>query len=232
MPKEFQDITFKLVEFRKELDQFRELLNSQETFGEREIQDFFNKSLHLCAYIGVGARLSIGIAKQVASQFVLNHFIADIAFGTREKSFCMVELEDADPTSVLHKVGKKAMKEWAPRFEHGFSQLVDWFCWLDGQKNTPDFQKCFGYGHIDFVGLLLVGRTQGLEADDIRRLRWRKHNVIIDSHPVFCMTYDELYDGLNEAYELHAAAYQVESNPGSVPDGQPRRTPGSRNWPI
>jgi hypothetical protein len=27
------------------------------------------------------------------------------------------------------------------------------------------------------------------------------------------MTYDELYDGLKESYELHAAAFAVESTP-------------------
>jgi hypothetical protein len=149
----------------------------------------------------------------------MGDFTADLAFGTREKSFCLVELEDGDPTSVLDKVGKKATKEWAKRFEHGFSQLVDWFCLLDGQKHTPSFQKCFGYGYIDFVGLMLVGRTKGLTDDDIRRLRWRKHNVVVDSHAVFCMTYDELYDQLKESFELHAAAFAVESKP-ATPSGQ------------
>ncbi len=119
---------------------------------------------------------------------------------------------------------------------------MDWFCLLDGQKNTPDFHKCFGYGHIDFVGLLLVGRTRGLSDDDIRRLRWRKHNVVVASHPVFCMTYDELYEGLKESYELHAAAFSVEAPPAAstgqaaeanaapaqAPPAQPTTTEGDK----
>lgn len=214
MAKEFTDIAFTLAEFRKELERFRALLKSKAILGERELQGFFDESLHLTACMGFAAGLGIGIAKQVASQFgLMGDFTADLAFGTREKGFCLVELEDADPASVLDKVGKKATKEWARRFEHGFSQLVDWFCLLDGQKNTPAFHKYFGYGHIDFVGLLLVGRTEGLTDDDVRRLRWRKHNVVVASHHVFCMTYDELYEGLKEAYELLAAAYAVESKP-------------------
>jgi hypothetical protein len=221
MVKEFNDITFNSVAFQNELAQFEILLKSKEILGERELQRFFDQARHLTAYIGVGASLGIGIAKQVAKQFVLmGDFIADLAFGTREKSFCVVELEDGDPTSVLEKVGNKATKEWSRRLEHGFSQLIDWFCLLDGQKNTPSFQKNFGYGHIDFVGLLLVGRTKGLSEDDLYRVRWRKHNVVVASHPIYCMTYDELYEGLKEAYELHAAAFTAETKPATQTDQQ------------
>jgi hypothetical protein len=236
MAKEFKDITFSPVEFKKELEKFEALLKLKPILEENEIQDFFDNARNLTAYVGIGAGLGMSIAKQVESQLVLmGDFIVDIAFGTREKAFCLVELEDGDPKSVLTKVGPrekpKATKEWGRRFEHGFSQLVDWFCLLDGQKGTPDFQKYFGYGHIDFVGLLLVGRNEGLSQDDVRRLRWRKHHVLVDSHPVFCMTYDELYEGLKETFELHAAAFTVESNPpaqagqGAVPN--PPAPPGT-----
>src|SRR5437763_7142163 len=145
-----------------------------------------------------------------------SNIVDNNAICNRDKDYCLVKLEDADPKSVQKKPRTKATKEWGKRFEHGFSQLVDWFCLLDGQKNTPDFQRLFGHGHIDFVGLLLVGRNSGLSQDDIRRLRWRKHNVVVDSHHVYCMTYDELYDQLKESFELHAAAFTVESNPAAL----------------
>ena len=184
------------------------------------MQRLLKKSLHLTAYIGAAVGLNIGIAKQVAYEYALiGDYAADIVFGNRERQFCFVELEDGDPKSVLRKVGKKATKEWAPRFEHGFSQIVDWFCLLDGLKSTPPFQKNFGYGHIDFVGLLLIGRNEGLEDDDLRRFRWRKHHVIVDSHPVVCMTYDDLYNELNEVFQLYAAAFNVEAAPAS-PEGK------------
>lgn len=71
----------------------------------------------------------------------------------------------------------------------------------------------FGYGNIDFTGLLLIGRNEGLDADDMRRLRWRTHNVIVDSHPVVCMTYDDLYKELKEGYERYLAAFTVGPSP-------------------
>jgi hypothetical protein len=118
---------------------------------------------------------------------------------------------------VLARVGRKATKEWSRRFEHGFSQIVDWFCHLDDFKKTDRFHRNFGYGHIDFVGLLLIGRNEGLDADDVRRLRWRTHNVIVNSHAVVCMTYDDLFRELNEGFERYSAAFQAETAPAQRP---------------
>jgi hypothetical protein len=193
--------------------QFRDLLNSNRILGEREIQSFFKASSHLTAHIGM-ALGNIGVATQVAYEFqLLGDYAADIVFGNREKRFCFVELESGDSDAVLAKVGKKSTKEWSKHFEHGFSQIVDWFCHLDDFKKTDRFHRNFGYGHIDIVGLLLIGRNEGLDADDIRRLRWRTHNVIVDSHPVVCMTYDDLYKELKDGDQRYAAVFNTETNP-------------------
>jgi hypothetical protein len=213
MSKDFTEVAFNHVQFKNELDQFSDLLNEKEILSEREIQEFFNTSLHLTAHIGM-AFGNIGVAKQVAYEFqILGDYGADIIIGNREKQFCFIELENGDPDSVLLRVGKKSTKEWSKHLEHGFSQIVDWFCHLDDFKKTDRFHRNFGYGHVDFVGLLLIGRNKGLDTDDIRRLRWRTHNVIVNSHPVVCMTYDDLYKELKEGYERYAAAFKVETNP-------------------
>jgi hypothetical protein len=213
MSKDFTEVAFNPKQFKKELDQFGALLESTKIFSERDIQALFKASLHLTAYIGTTFG-NIGVARQVAYEFeIMGDYGADIVFGNREKQFCLVELEDGNPNSVLEKVGKKSTKEWARRFEHGFSQIVDWFCHLDDFKKTDRFHRNFGYGHIDFVGLLLIGRNEGLDDDDIRRLRWRTHHVIVSSHPVHCMTYDDLYKELNEGYERYSAAFKAETTP-------------------
>ena len=103
------------------------------------------------------------------------------------------------------------MKEWGRRFEHGFSQLVDWFYLLDDFKKTDRFQRNFGYGHIDFVGLLLIGRSKGWDDHDIKRFRWRSHKVLIDSHPVICMPFDQLYADLKERFDVYSVAFQTEA---------------------
>jgi antiviral defense system Shedu protein SduA len=220
MSKDFTEVAFNLVQFKKELDQFRDLLNLKKTIGEREIQELFKASPHLTAHLGMTFG-NIGVAKQVAYEFeIMGDYGADIVFGQPAKQFCLVELENADPDSVLEKVGKKSTKEWSRRFEHGFSQIVDWFCHLDDFKKTDRFHKNFGYGHIDFVALLLIGRNEGLDADDIRRLRWRTHHVIVNSHPIVSMTYDDLYKELSEGYERYSAAFRTEIS--STPDAAGR----------
>lgn len=216
MSKDFTEVAFNHAQFKKELDQFRDLLSSKRILGERELQELFKASLHLTAYIGTTFG-NIGVARLVAYEFeILGDYAADIVFGNREKQFCFVELENGDPDSVLERAGKKSTKEWSKRFEHGFSQIVDWFCNLDDFKKTDRFHRNFGYGHIDFVGLLLIGRNEGLDADDMRRLRWRTHNVIVNSHHVVCMTYDDLYKELKEGYERYSAAFAVETTPAGA----------------
>src|SRR5262249_36112010 len=92
-------------------------------------------------------------------------------------------VEDAGASSILKKVRGKATKEWAPRFDHGCSQLIDWFYALDDMRKTSAFTKHFGHGHIKFFGLLLIGRSDGLSEDDRIRLKWRTEKVVVDSHP-------------------------------------------------
>ena len=102
---------------------------------------------------------------------------------TRSKgTFCVVEFEDGKLNSIFRKVANKSMTEWSPRFEHGFSQLVDWFCTLDDFKKTDRFAKDFGHGHVRFVALLVLGRNSGLSEHDRQRLRWRTEKVRVDSH--------------------------------------------------
>ena len=50
-------------------------------------------------------------------------------------AYCFIEFEDATETSIFKKT-PKLTPEWSPRFEHGFSQLVDWILWLENNKGN------------------------------------------------------------------------------------------------
>ena len=52
MSKDFTQVAFNHLQFKKELDQFHAFLTSAKILGEREIQEFLKASLHLTAYIG------------------------------------------------------------------------------------------------------------------------------------------------------------------------------------
>lgn len=137
MSKDFTDVAFNHGQFKKELDQFRDLLTAKKIIDEREIQELMKASLHLTAYIGTTFG-SIGVAKQVAYEFqIMGDFSADIVLGNREKQFCVVELENGDPDSVLEKVGKKATKEWSSALNMDLARLLIGFViWTISRRPT------------------------------------------------------------------------------------------------
>ncbi len=202
--KSFQPLEFDLSRCRDELDRFKLLLDSRRELAEREhLKPLFQSCPHLTAFIGALVP-EIGPADRIAHEFqVFGDYSADIVIGNSERqAYCAIELEDAQPDSVFRPVGRKATSEWGRRFEHGFSQLVDWFFAWDDHKSSEGFAKQFGYGHVEFYGLLLIGRTAGISEADRTRLRWRSGRVSVNSHKVYCRTYDDLYQSLDKDWRL------------------------------
>lgn len=202
--KEFLAIDFDPAQCRKELDGLQSLLASKRELSERQdLLPLFKGSPQLAAFIGT-CFPDIGPANRLAYEFqVFGDFTADLVIGNFErKTFCAIELEDARPNSIFSKTDGRATSEWGRRFEHGFGQLVDWFFSFDDHKNSAGFTKHFGYGHIEFFGMLLVGRSADLSAHDHTRLRWRSGRVSVNTHKVFCRTYDELYSALDGDWRL------------------------------
>jgi len=108
---------------------------------------------------------NIGPATELAFEYpFFGDFSADVLLGNKnEREFCVVEFERGHQDSIFKKAGTKATPEWSSRFDHGFSQMVDWFYNLDDFKKTEGFAKTFGHGHIKFTGLLIIGRSAGLD---------------------------------------------------------------------
>lgn len=129
--------------------------------------------------------------------------------------FCVVEFEDGRDDSLFKRQPHRPNPEWSARFEHGFSQLTDWFFNLDDYKKTHGFARTFGYGHVSFTGLLVVGRTAGLDAMKRTRLRWRSDKVLVDSRSILIHTFDDLFDIIKRRYDrIRAAAPLERSAPG------------------
>ncbi len=141
----------------------------------------------------------------------MGDFSADIVLGNKEKGvFCVVEFEDGKRDSIFTKVPKKSMTEWSRRFEHGFSQLVDWLFSLDDFKKTDRFAKDFGHGHITFIALLILGRNDGVSDHDRNRLRWRTEKVRVDSHTIECLTFDDLCQYLEMRIGFYPQSSKLE----------------------
>jgi hypothetical protein len=103
---------------------------------------------------------------------------------------------------LFRRQGKKNSREWSTKFERGYSQIIDWFGKLRDTEKSDDFEARFGARSIDFMGMLVVGRNKFLEAGERQRLNYRRRHVIVDSHKIECVTYDELLEDLS--FRLHA----------------------------
>jgi Domain of unknown function (DUF4263) len=89
-------------------------------------------------------------------------FKADILVGSKhEKEFCVIEFENGRQDTIFKKQRKRKNPEWSARFEHAFSQIVDWFYNLEDFKNTQGFSATFGPGHTSFTELMVTGLFGG-----------------------------------------------------------------------
>jgi hypothetical protein len=210
--KEFTEISLDPAQCKREIWELAELLKSKPTLAERgEIQPFFKSHQQLAAFIGTYVP-DIGPARRLAFELpIFGDFVADIVVGNKERgAYCLIELEDASTDSVFVPVIGKATKEWGKRFEHGFSQLLDWFHGLDDLRSTKKFTELFGHGHIKFEGMLIIGRTAGLSEAEQRRLKWRADKVRVDSNYVHCLTFDALCEHLSWRISHYPEAQKFE----------------------
>ncbi len=78
-------------------------------------------------------------------------------------------------------------------------------------KGTKGFAKTFGDGHIKFFGVLVIGRSASLDSAKRSRLDWRTERVLIDSHPVSCLNFDDLHASLRDRFIVYRAAAKLET---------------------
>ena len=212
MTKEFVKIQFDAEQCRKEAEELRELLATNVDLHERkDVLPFFKERLQLSAYLG-SYHPDIVRYDLVAHELPLfGDFVADLVVGdSKNSAFAFIEFEDASPDSVFVKK-KKATPDWSSRFEHGFSQLVDWFFKLHEQGQTVDFEDKFGSRTIRHLGILVIGRSEHLGKREEQRLRWRQEFVLLNSKQIYCKTFDQLRDDILARLERFPISTKVET---------------------
>jgi Domain of unknown function (DUF4263) len=194
------DLSKKQVE--ADLKDFKQLLNDPNTPDldeAKHILPFFRARPHLCAFMGTYNPNIVNYRRiSTASEFdIFGDHIADLAVGdTVNHEYCFIEFEDAKATSVFKKKGKTT-PEWSTRFEHGFSQLVDWILWIEKNQGTPGFLTRFNAPSIRYNTLLVIGRDKYLTNQGLRdRMNWRTDHVVIASKKFHCITFDKLFEDL------------------------------------
>lgn len=205
--KTFEPFKFDYNIALQQLSQFERLLASKDELGERkDILPFFRNNRQLSAFIGM-LNPNIVCFDVLAYEFdLLGDFACDLVIGDSQSgSYCLIEFEDAKKNSIFRKVGNKSTLEWSPRFEHGFSQIIDWFWALDDYRQTNKYRNLFMGSEIHFTAYLIIGRTKFI--GDEQRFRWRRNKVQINAQGVQCFTFDELF------YALKRKALFVKSSP-------------------
>jgi Domain of unknown function (DUF4263) len=144
-----------------EVAELRTLLQTNADLKEAAFRDFFRSRPHASALIGPYTPL-VNRSDLIAYEYPLfGDFRCDLAIGDSVTRACtFVELEDAGPRSLFVRHGEKSTREWSPRFEHGFSQVVDWFYKLQDLTQTATMEARFGRRAIDYAGVLVIGRDQ------------------------------------------------------------------------
>jgi hypothetical protein len=209
--KIFELLVFDPAQCRKEVAQLRTWLGKHTELDEyKQILPFFRKRRHLSAFIGSYSPNVIRLDRIAFEYPLFGDFACDLAVGDSVKhSYCFVEFEDAGPNSLFTQRGKKATREWSARFDHGYSQIIDWFYKLHDLGKSDDFAARFGARSISYTGILVVGRDQFFRAGERERLEWRRRNVAVASQNVQCVTLDGLLEDLQgrlDTFQLSAEA--------------------------
>lgn len=223
--KEFDRFSIDYERCRDQLAGLRGVLDAYEAkdLKEREhVLSFFRENRHLAALVGHLAP-RIATVDSIAYEFdFFGDYAADLALGDSKRGeYCFVEFENAALDSIFKKAGRKNTTEWAPRFDHGYSQIIDWFWKLhDLAESGTGRSRFVGASTFDYHGVLVVGRSRGLSEIERKRLEWRRKRVLVDSRHIHCTTYDELYDDLRFLLErmmpLTPAPETVAGPPGGL----------------
>lgn len=163
------------------------------------LQEFFDARLDLLLLLGDSFGPGFTPAKHKKEFSIFNEFRADYALADDGMSkFLFIEFEDAKSESIFVKKGRSTTNisyEWSPRFEHGFSQVLDWHFRIDDYRRTSKMKEHFGRQDVEYEGLLVIGRKAALEAQGTEdRLKWRLENVAVKSRRIHCITFDKLLE--------------------------------------
>lgn len=222
--KKFDEIAFDFGRCRQEVGEFRALLAAKNELSEStDILPFFRARPQMAILFGMYNSPGIGWANRIAWEFDLfGDFACDLAVGEWERgAYCLVEFEDAREDSVFKREGKKATRAWGPKFEHGYSQILDWLHKLDG-RSAADCLARFGRHAVHARAVLIVGRDHHLDEGERQRLKWRNDNVVVRSDKIICLTFDELLRqfterlGILTAVEASALAALPPRLPGQA----------------
>lgn len=205
----YKNVVFDKTQCRQQLDELKNLfLNSpeiDETKGvDGGLQNIFKKRPMLLALMG---RLFFSELATYWNQEVdVGDYRVDFVIANHDKSkVALIEFENAKENSLFVKKTSSKTSisyEWAPRFDHGYSQVIDWV-YLNSQ-NHGEIEKCFKDKKLDPINFaLVIGWNKHLQISDLQeRFNFRRNETYVDKKNIYCNTFDALLEELEEKYYL------------------------------
>ena len=182
-----------------DLSDLERFLSNNTSLKERDqVLPFFSSHPQLIAALG-WMNAAAGRPDRYATELELfGDFSCDAAAGDLAAgAFTLIEFEDATEYSIFRALESgKPIRKWSARYEHGFSQLVDWAWRLGTEGDSQAKQRIFGTQPVSVHLLLVVGRNADLELQDFRRMSWRSQNVRLGAHSMSCLTFDDVLSTL------------------------------------
>ena len=193
--KKLAAIRYNAESVKAELTELNAFLQANREFDEqKELAPFLRARTQLCARIGKLGRLIVEPDCLAQEYDMFGDFAADLVVGdSQEGAYTFVEFEDARPNSLFVQKSSRYKSEFAPLFERGYSQLVDWFYKLDSMQGTRDMEERFGRREIRYDGILIIGRNEFISPAEQARLAWRQDRVVVNSRHILVYTFDQLY---------------------------------------
>lgn len=190
---------------RFELDEFEALLSTKTEIGETQLLNFFNDRAQLILLMG--RLIGVGSVSHYNSEIpIIGKYRADFVVSNRNNSeFAFIEFENATLGSIFtKKINKKTHAfSWSPRFEHGYSQVIDWYHHLRSNEGTNNMLSEFGHSKITFYGALIIGRDSSINKSDCReRFLKRIETSRAYDKGIICFTFDDLYREMENEYDL------------------------------
>jgi hypothetical protein len=173
-------IKLDMKEVERQFKQFREFLQSRKFFSETEVVNHLKERQHLCCLI-----LFVIYGVPAANLYKFEFQIQGIF---------LVEFEGGEENSLFGPGTTSQVRDWSRQVGRGFGQLVDWGWAIDDARSTTILKNAFGCSHLAVQFLLVCGRDHGLDQTEQSRLFWRANNVVLQTRPATCLTYDGLLE--------------------------------------
>ncbi len=217
----FKNVDFDLDQCQKELDEVKAIFNGCPDIPETDrksrgnhtegLQTIFKKRSQLFALMG---KIIFGeFAKKWNDEVKFGNYRADFIIASKnEKQVCLIEFEDATTESIFSvktESTKTKTYEWSSRFDHGYSQILDWKYYATEEKAsiTNDFST--PPKKLEFA--LVVGWEKHLQPSNLQsRYDFRKNKVVINSGTFYCWNFDSLVEELQE--KLHVYREELQNN--------------------